>query len=140
VTALEALSAAEQLAETLRTALLKTKWTWKAAPEVPANVTRKRFGAVWRTKIEPAAQGRLDTHLTLDLYGAKAAPGEATERELDDMLDAVLLVIQGVPGLRFLSADRATFAEAFAGYQVQVSINHNNYYAERIRHLETEGS
>lgn len=132
----EPLSAAEQLAATLAASLPKTGakgWAWKAAPETPANVTRKRFGAVWRTSLEPAPNGRLATHLNLDLYGAKALPGEATERELDDMLDAVLLVLQKVPNLKFAKADRATFAEVFAGWQVQVTINHNNYYAEEVR-------
>lgn len=132
MTALPSLSAAEQLRDHL-VAELGTKWTWTACPDTPANVTRgKRWGAVWRTHLEPSG-GRLATALTLQVYAAKAAVSEATEHELDDVLDAVMLALQKVPGLRFQKATRVVFAEAFAGWEIETTKEHNNYYAETVR-------
>ncbi|QCG78272.1 tail terminator [Arthrobacter phage Idaho] len=127
------LSAAEQLRDKLQAALDAKKWKWVAAPEEPANVNRQRFGAVWRTRLAAASNGRLDTELVINIYGAKAAPGEATERELDDALDQVLLVLQAQPGIKFQEATRVVFKEVFAGWDVRFSVNHNNFYAEQVR-------
>ncbi|AYN57557.1 tail terminator [Arthrobacter phage Corgi] len=128
---LEALSAAEQLRDKFQAAL--TNWTWKAAPEPPGNVTRKRYGVIWRTGLGKGSRdGRLVTKMQINIYAARTA-GEALERELDDALDDVLLELQRISDVRFQEATRVTFAETFPGWEVLLEIEHNNYYAAAVR-------
>jgi hypothetical protein len=129
----DALSAAEQLRDQLVASMDRKSWTWKAAPEPPANVTRKRYGVIWRTGIGKGSRGgRLVTKLQVNIYAAKSA-GEALERELDDSLDQVMLAVQRITDVTFQEANRVTFAETFPGWEVLLEIEHNNYYAEAIR-------
>lgn len=132
VNTLESLSAAEQLRDKLQLALGKS-WLWKAAPEPPANVTRKRYAVVWRTGLGPSPRGsRLVTRLQINVYASKTA-GEALERELDDSLDKVLLALQRIQDVKVGECERVTFAETFPGWEIKLEIEHNNYYAAAVR-------
>lgn len=128
----DALSAAEQLRDQLALSMGKS-WIWKAAPEPPSNVTRKRYGVIWRTGLGKTEKGnRLVTRLQVNVYAMKTS-GEAVERELDDSLDAVMLALQQVQEVRFQEANRVTFAETFPGWEILLEIEHNNYYAAAVR-------
>jgi hypothetical protein len=124
-------SAAEQLRDRFQAAL--PGWTWKAAPEPPSNVTRKRYGVIWRTGLGPGPRGgRLVTKLQVNIYAARTS-GEALERDLDDALDEVLLEVQRTPNIKFTGADRVTFQDTFPGWEITLENEHNNYYAAAAR-------
>lgn len=108
-------------------------WTVLPYPAVPGQVARgKAVCSVWRGDVNPTVPRSGLTHsVTVNVYGSST--GKAAEDDLDDYLDAVMLSIERVPGFKFESATRQTFAnETLAGWQVSLTATSENVYRTEI--------
>jgi hypothetical protein len=103
-----------------------------AYPYAPAEV-RANVIAVWRTDVNPhPASPKLLRHaLTINAYGA-ATLEEKAEAELDDLLDDIMLSLQRIEGVTFVSAERTVYAENFQGWTIKATADSPNVYTATV--------
>jgi hypothetical protein len=103
-------------------------FTVKAFPvAVPENLA-KVFVSVYRESVANAPQLAALTESIKVLVIAPKANTDIAENELETALDAVLTTVQAIPGIQWSSAERATFAEKFIGYEISLTANTENPY------------
>jgi hypothetical protein len=108
------------------------EWTVKDYPWKPKQVAKDQAAvAVWRSDLELVNALELRHTLTVNLYVSRTEGADA-EAEADDALDAVLLAIQGVPGLAWSRAERQTFDNVFTGWQITASGTSTNVYRQEV--------
>lgn len=109
------------------------KWVVMPYATVPAQVARNRpVCSVWRSTVEPAEPRSGLTHgVTVQVYAS--ATGERGEDELDDCLDAVMLSLERLGGLKFERAAREMYNnETVAGWHIECSQLSENVYRSTI--------
>lgn len=100
----------------------------KAHPvAVPENLA-KVFVSVYRESVANAPQLAALTESLKVLVISPKANTDIAENDLENALDAVLTTVQNIPGIQWSSAERATFADSFIGYEINVTANTENPY------------
>jgi hypothetical protein len=100
----------------------------KAFPvSVPENLA-KVYVSVYRETLTNAPQLAAVTESLKIIVITPKAGTDIAENALEDALDAVLTSVQSLNYLQWSSAERATFAEQFIGYEITLSANTENPY------------
>lgn len=88
---------------------------------------------VFRSEVVPNGKPQwLDHKLTVFAFGSRTE-GEKAEAEMDDILDAVCLSIERLPGYTLDSAKRAVFYnDTMSGWHIEVSMTSHNVYRTTI--------
>jgi hypothetical protein len=103
-----------------------TSFTVKDFPTTPTEV-RDPYIVVWRSDVEEAETPLALKHtLTINAYGARTVGAEA-EAALDDLLDALMISLQRIPGFVLDKAERSTFADTFHGWKITGHVHTENY-------------
>lgn len=104
-------------------------FTVKAFPvSVPEGTPTKPWVSVYRESVANAPQLAALTESLKVLVITPKANTDIAETELEDALDAVLTTVQAIPGVQWSSAERATFADKFIGYEIDLTANTENPY------------
>lgn len=110
-------------------------WRVTDYPYKPSNVTpRHPVATVLRTSVTPASSALTLTHtVQVTIIGAGTV-GKETETGLDDLLDAVYLSVERMPGYRVTKAERASlYGDTFSGWVVDVEATSANVYRQTIQ-------
>lgn len=108
------------------------EWTVKDHPWKPRQVAKDQAAvAVWRTDLEVISNLELRHVLAVNLYVSRTEGADA-EAEADDALDALLLAIQGIPGLAWSRAERMVFDNVFTGWQITATGVSTNVYRQAV--------
>jgi hypothetical protein len=100
----------------------------KAFPvAVPENLS-KVYVSVYRESVANAPKLAAITETLKIVVIAPKSGTETAENDLEDALDAVLTTVQSISYLQWSSADRATFAEQYNGYEINLVANTENPY------------
>ena len=108
-----------------------------AFPYFPAQVGERNVIAVWRTDIAPSPDSPNLLRHSLQLQ-AMVGPAleEKAEAAGDDLLDAVLLSLQRVPGVGGVSAERTVFGDeergTFQGWLIKCHADSPNVYKSTV--------
>lgn len=109
------------------------KWVVLPYASVPAQVAKSRpVCSVWRSDVAPTTPRTGLVHsVNVNVYAA--ATGERGEDELDDSLDAVMLSIERLGGLKFERATRQMFnKETLAGWSIELTATSENVYRAAV--------
>lgn len=96
----------------------------------PSNLgANKVHVSVFRTRLEPT-DGILKHALTIEVIVGGLT--EAAQDFADTALDEVLLSLQRLQEVRFISADFSIFAETFIGYSINAEVDSADVYKSQI--------
>lgn len=105
-------------------------------PYLPSEV-RKPVISVYRTAVDPSpdSPNKLRHPVSIDAFMGQSV-GEAVEDAGDTLLDDIMLSLQRVPGLTFVSATRTVFGTEetgeFQGWSVKVYGDSANVYKSQV--------
>lgn len=96
----------------------------------PSNLgASKVHVCVFRTRLEPVS-GTLKHSLTIEVIVGGLTEG--AQDFADTALDEVLLSLQRLDEVRFISADFSTFGETFIGYSINAEVDSADVYKSTI--------
>lgn len=108
----------------------QTGWDVYEWPFEPTEVRKPATVVIYRHTLAPMAGG-LSHELTLQLYG-RGTGGPATETDLDNLLDSVMLSLQRVGPVQVRKAERKTFAESFQGWELDLLWLSSDIYKAQV--------
>jgi hypothetical protein len=111
-------------------------WDVRDWPAEPQRLGKGEYMvSIWRSDLRPTPGVLgIEHELTVHVYGPKATYSAATETELDELIDQVLLSVERLEGAHWTSAKRQNFSEdTFTGFEVLVTMISGNHYRKKIK-------
>lgn len=99
-------------------------------PWQPAELRRPAV-TVWRDELVQG-KGTLEQSISISLYGVRGTPGAASEDELDDLLDDVLISLRRLETVALVKAERKVLADVFQGWEIACTWTSQDYYKTAV--------